>query len=189
MAPVSESPQQLSLFTSLAKFQVGDVVRQTSGRHGHFGIAYVYFHIHAWELHGEGMDYLCYALPYGSCPEMGPSWLEENSVVGLGFNWPVPEGTILRYYRQGMLMPNQHESGWPRQYMETLANSICQSTWVGGASPYSTHMGGPGECPWPYDAPFSWEQDLVEFLDTQPVKWWEVSRENWYEKFPQDVPT
>jgi len=178
--------EQLSLFESEAgrkangfKFRVGDVVRMNWPWLGHFQVAYPYHHVRAAEIHTtigghEIRHYLCHAVPYGACPaEL--TWIPEHYLISLGFSWLPPSYEVLtdhhdlvRSLRYGMGDP--WDEGWPAEYMNTVS---FQPNSFRGAK-------------WPCHSPYDFERELVEFLDTQPVKWYEVARETWYDFFPND---
>jgi hypothetical protein len=166
-----------------AKFRPGDIVRQNWPWIGHYQVVYPYFHVISWALDDAGHRYLCYAVPYGSCTNE-ITWIPEKYLVPLGFSFEVKShkfltdsGIIMRYYRQHCGDP--WEEGWPAEYMAGIHRTL--KVPCGAGSPY--HETG---CPWPDQAPFAWERELVEFLDSLPVKWYECTRDNWYEKFPED---
>lgn len=165
-----------------ARFKPGDIVRQNWPWLGHYQVAFVYFQVRSWELHNE-LDYLCMPVPYGSHYN-DVNWLPERYLVPAGGWFDVPSydklresGIIGRYYRQHMGDP--WEEGWPAEYMESIQR--VNRTPTGAGSPFFKEG-----CPFPDMAPFAWERDIVAFLDTLPVKWYECTRDNWYEKFPED---
>ena len=167
-----------------AKFRPGEIVRQNWPWIGHYQVIYPYFHIQSWDQDEKGIRYLCRALPYGCCTG-AITWFPEYYLVPLGRSFEVKShqclidsGIVGRYYRQACGDP--WEEGWPAEYMASIKREL--KVPCGGASPY--HKTG---CPWPDQAPFAWEQEMVEFLDTQPVKWYECTRDNWYDKFPEDL--
>ena len=170
-----------------AKFKPGDVVRQNWPWLGHCNVAYVYFQVREFQRHDEANDYLCMAIPYGSCMN-DVSWIPEHYLVPIGRSFlPVrpydllkEDGIIGRYYNQHMGYP--WEEGWPKEYMTNLWEKDLHRVPTGAGSPFFKEG-----APWPDQAPFAWEREIVEFLDTLPVKWYEVTRDNWYEKFPEDI--